>query len=95
MEYLSQKLKDYICDVIFASFTRMKKQTIEWIEEAFEEDSENVLSESEKEDMLKNLNKIDVSNLKLAPKDEEETKELAKISDKFNEVFDIFDCEED
>ena len=94
MEYSSQKQKDYICDVIFASFTRMKKQTIEWIREAFEQDSEEVLSESEKEDMLKNLNKIDVSNLKLGPKDEEEIKELTKISKEFENAFGIFDRKE-
>ena len=73
----------------------MKKQTIEWIEEAFKEDPENVLLESEREYMLKDLKKIDVSDLKFGLNDEENSKQLAKVSEKFNDVFDIFDCDED
>ena len=94
MKYSSEKEKNYIYDVIFTSFTRMKKQTIEWIQEAFGKDSEKVLSKSGKRDMLKNLNKIDVSNLKLGPKDEEEIKELTKISKEFENAFGIFDRKE-
>ena len=73
----------------------MKKQTIEWIEEAFKEDSENVLSESKKEYMLKNLSKIDVHNLKVELKYGEQSEQWVRTVEKFYNVFEIFDCEED
>ena len=67
----------------------MKKQTIEWIQEVFEEDSKNYLSERKKEAILKNLNAIDVGELKLRHKDKKEV-ELARILKEFDQTFEIF-----
>ena len=93
MEYSSQEQKSWICGVIFVSFMRMKEQTIGWIHEAFQQDPKEVLSESQKEDMLKNLIKIDFSNLKGSTV--AQYRELTKILENFNRTFEIFDCEED
>ena len=90
-KYSSQEEKDCIYKVIFTSFTRMKKQTIGWIKEALEEDSKNIFCKSQREDILRNLNKIDVSNLKLGHAGEEKLDDLGIISQKFNKVFGIFD----
>ena len=62
-----------------------------WIEEAFIETPESILSTNEKQDLLKSLNEIDVSTLKHRNKDEEESNKLSKITEKFQEVFDFFE----
>lgn len=90
-KYPGEQLRSYILDVIFWSLLKLKRHTVEWVEAGLQEIPEAILSPSEKQDMVKYLNDIDTSVLKLKNKDEDESEKLRKISQKFTDVFDFFE----
>jgi len=89
-KYPEEKLRNYIIDIFFASFIRLKEHTLQWLELGLQQVEEAILSNAEKQDLLKTLNDIDVSNLKWKNKDDEETKKLNDITDKFTDIFEHF-----
>ena len=74
-----------------ASFLKLKENTLIWLDIAFQSVPEAILSISEKQDILKSLNAIDVSILKWKNKDDEESSKLDKIHAKFSKVVDLFE----
>ncbi len=90
-KYPEEKLRNYILDIIFAALLRLKQHTLQWLEIGMQQVEDTILNPTEKQDMLKALNDIDVSTLKLKNKDDEETDKLDKITKKFSEVFDFFE----
>jgi len=89
-QYPEEKLRNYIIDIFFAGFIRLKQHTLQWLEIGLQQVEEAILSNAEKQDMLKTLNDIDVSILKWKNKDDGEIKNLNEISDKFVDVFEHF-----
>ena len=90
-EYPGEKLRNYILDIVFASFVRLKQHTLQWLEIGLQGVEETILNPTEKQDMLRHLNDIDVNNLKLRNKDDSETDKIDKITRKFSDVFDFFE----
>jgi hypothetical protein len=43
-----EKERNYLVDIIFHSFIRMPKSTLQWLENGFEEISEDILTKKEK-----------------------------------------------
>lgn len=91
IKYPEEQLRIYILDIIFASFTKLKEHTLQWLENVLQEVPDGILNLSEKQDMLRALNDIDVSNLKKKNKDEEESEKIQKLSERFSSIFDFFE----
>ena len=90
-KYPEEKLRNYILDIIFAGFIRLKQHTLQWLELGMQEVEETILNPTEKQDALRALNDIDVSTLKFKNKDDEETEKLDRITRKFSDVWDFFE----
>jgi len=91
VKFPNEVLRNYILDVVFISFIKLKEHTLVWLESAFQSLPEVILTQNEKQDLLKSLNAIDVSILKLKNKDDDESKKLEKILAKFSKIFDLFE----
>jgi len=62
-----------------------------WLFEALKEVPEHILTNPEKEEMIENLAKIDVSHLKSKDKENRDRDSEYEIWDKFDDCLEIFD----
>ena len=55
-KYPGELLRDYIFDVIFASFIKINQDTLEWLKIALSNTPLTILTEAEKIEMVNSLN---------------------------------------
>ncbi len=91
IRYPSQEEREYIMDVLFASFIRINEYFLVWLNQAMQLVPEDILTAQEKANLIKQLSKIKVDQLNPRQKSKEEKAENTKVFKQFDKCFDLLD----
>ena len=91
IKYPSEQEREYIIDIIFNSYVRIKDLILQWLQQAFELIPKDILTVTEKNELIKKLSKLKTSHLnpREGTKDEKEKEKL--VFEKFDRYFELFD----
>jgi hypothetical protein len=89
-KYPSETERNYMMDIIFTSFVRLRDLTLGWIIESLKEIGEDIMTNPDKEEVVSSLQKMQVVEHDFRNKTEEQQRNEDIMSEHYLHAFENF-----